>query len=862
MKRQLTSILLFSALLVGGASTFVSCKDNESDSVYETNSKIAEAVAKHAKDIEDLANKLKAESDKRLSEDEILKGLITNAASDAAAAAQKAQAAMNQANANATKIGEIEAKLLQIQSTLESYASLSEKLNDLQEQINKIKPCTCDLTDLTKKYTDLAAKLAEDEARIAAIEAGKTTLKEQLDKINSTLDKKADQTDLESLRALVTANAGKIADNTAAIEALSQKVANIITADVANQKFADLYDKYDNLNNKIDNVNNKIEDVNGKVNGLGSTVTDLGNKVDGLGNKIDGYDQKFTDIDAALAAISKSITDASKKLSDDITALDTKLTEQMNNLFNAMAGMVTSFEVQAYHSPVLGYYHTFAGDDLRLMGAYFGTSGTNAKIGDEKIKMNSTLIDKTSGENAGVIYAYINPANKDFTGLKFRVVDSQGNATPFTATAVKTSRVLTYGYTRGSEANSNLYAFKLNIDAKDAEDAQTWTSADAAALKEVGQSVLNELKDRNYNFSLSKVASSLYKVLNNRLTAYHLELVQNVEANGKSDERVIVSNKDFAATTFQPLSYKFLEDGIKVDLPKLPTIQSKINFNNYKFNWNPITGLNDITTNVTLEGIPDVNSIKINGVVIPPTVTVGVNLIGTEHVTGTLAADGHTVVVDLSSVSADATVTLGDIRIDPKDVKVSMDRTTETYKVTIPMDEFNRVIADVNSQVGNMVQNVNGMIDKVNNFCASIDNNYISRVNGFVNKFKNLLTHANTLLQPTMFYIAGNDSWGQLPTEKLGASYLKLNGGKASTIFVATSYTAELLAPAYKKYVYVSDKPTGATVTGANLGKVVNGNVRKFGFEADKEGVYEITYETVDYTGDKVTKKFYVKVVK
>ena len=860
MKRQLTSILLFSALLVGGASTFVSCKDNESDSVYETNSKIAEAVAKHAKDIEDLANKLKAESDKRLSEDEILKGLISNAASDAAAAAQKAQAAMDQANANATKIGEIEAKLLQIQSTLESYARLSDKLNDLQKQINNIKPCTCDLTDLTNKYTDLAAKLAEDEARIAAIEAGKTTLEEQLNNINSTLDTKADQTDLESLRALVTANAGKIADNTAAIEALNQKVANIITADVANQKFADLYDKYDNLNNKIDN---KIEDVNGKVNGLGSTVTDLGNKVDGLGNKIDGYDQKFTDIDAALAAIRTSITDASNRLKGDITELDTRLTEQMNNLFNAMASMVTSFDVQAYHSPILGYYHTFAGDDLRLMGAYFGTAKKKVTIGDETFYKEDLLVDETSGNNAGIIYAYINPANKDFTGLKFRVVDSQGNATPFTATAVKTSRVLTYGYTRGaSEANSNLYAFKLNIAADDIEGAQTWTAADAAALKEVGQSVLNELKDRNYDFNLSKVASSLYKVVNNRLNAYHLELVQKVEANGKSEDRVIVANKDFAATSIQPLSYTFLESGINVDLPKLPTIQSKINFNNYKFNWNPITGLKDITTNVTLEGIPDVNSIKINGVVIPPTVTVGVNLVGTEHVTGTLAADGHTVVVDLSSVSADATVTLGDIQINPTDVKVSMDKTTETYKVTIPMDEFNRVIADVNSQVGNMVQNVNGMIDKVNNFCASIDNNYVTRVNGFVNKFKNLLTHANTLLQPTMFYIAGNDSWGQLPTDELGASYLKLNGGKASTIFVATSYTAELLAPAFKKYVHVSRKPAGATVTGVNLGKVVNGDVHKFGFEADKEGVYEITYETVDYMGVKVEKKFYVKVVK
>lgn len=36
MKRQLTSILLFSALLMGGASTFVSCTDHESDSAYDT----------------------------------------------------------------------------------------------------------------------------------------------------------------------------------------------------------------------------------------------------------------------------------------------------------------------------------------------------------------------------------------------------------------------------------------------------------------------------------------------------------------------------------------------------------------------------------------------------------------------------------------------------------------------------------------------------------------------------------------------------------------------------------------------------------------------------------------------------------
>ena len=113
-----------------------------------------------------------------------------------------------------------------------------------------------------------------------------------------------------------------------------------------------------------------------------------------------------------------------------------------------------------------------------------------------------------------------------------------------------------------------------------------------------------------------------------------------------------------------------------------------------------------------------------------------------------------------------------------------------------------------------------------------------------------------------MFYVTNVGSWGQLAREGVGASYLKLQGGKASTVFVASSYTGEILAPAYKKYVHVTKAPEGAHVTGVNLNKVINGNLHKIGFEADKEGTYEITYEAVDYSGVKVAKTFYVKVVK
>ena len=64
MKRQLTSILLFSALLVGGASTFVSCTDHESDSAYNTSISLADAIAKQKAELTDLNAELKKKADK------------------------------------------------------------------------------------------------------------------------------------------------------------------------------------------------------------------------------------------------------------------------------------------------------------------------------------------------------------------------------------------------------------------------------------------------------------------------------------------------------------------------------------------------------------------------------------------------------------------------------------------------------------------------------------------------------------------------------------------------------------------------------------------------------------------------------
>lgn len=90
MKRQVTSILLFSALLVGGASTFVSCKDTESDALYDSNGKVAKVIADQAKKISDLSGQLAQETKDRKDADQVFTDFINGKAEQIKETADKA----------------------------------------------------------------------------------------------------------------------------------------------------------------------------------------------------------------------------------------------------------------------------------------------------------------------------------------------------------------------------------------------------------------------------------------------------------------------------------------------------------------------------------------------------------------------------------------------------------------------------------------------------------------------------------------------------------------------------------------------------------------------------------------------------
>ena len=859
---------------MGGASAFVSCTDHDSDASYEVDGSIADQLKKHADefqgyintlrgnitDLEGRINTLKTETD----------GKFTTVNADIAGLKASLKALE-------TRLTTAEKAIKTAQSTADAAKTAADKANadlatlktelinadiELQNQINAVKQLAGknkeNIDNLTNTVNSLSEKINTNTDNIK--QNGEYI--QQLVEMLNNLETQSNQS-IRSLENLYNDLDGRLGTD--------EKLLELVKKDQA--KLEDVVEK---LNTKLDNTVDKtnFDEVKKKVEenkvDIQSIKTDVQNIKRDFANKVSQAD--FDILSDNVSKLDAAYKKADSEMESRINTKINEIQEKLNELFNDMINMLTGIELQATESPISGYENfSFLGSEAHILGAYFGKCSDQVFLRDELIaNRNEILIDNQSGENAGIIYATLNPSNVDFTNCTLKIVNSLGEEAPFTAKVKgKINHALKYGISRAN--NSNVYAIQVNLDKDNLEAAKTWTGSDVNALKDIAKNVLDKLrKPGETRLNIADAATTIAKTFNNRLTAYGLQAEQTyVDANKKETTRTITSKLSLAATAIEPLSYIFLQNNTtlnNLDLPSFPTLQSRINFNDYKFNWTPIAGMGTMKTSITLKGMPDLDNIQIDGNVVVPVPGVGVSFAG-QTVEGVLDQTTGKVTVDLSYLSPDVQVTFKDgqdkVVINKDNFKITIPQDKEqSYDVEIPMDEFNKIIDNINSQVGNMIGNVNGIVDKVNGYAETIDGKYITGINNFIQKFENLLRKSNSLLQPAMFYVTSNGSWGQLAREKEGAPYLKLQGAKASTILVASSYTGEILAPAYKKYVHVTNAPAGAHVTGENLNKIIDGNLHKIGFEADKAGDYELTYEAVDYTGHSVSKTFWIKVVK
>ena len=159
-------------------------------------------------------------------------------------------------------------------------------------------------------------------------------------------------------------------------------------------------------------------------------------------------------------------------------------------------------------------------------------------------------------------------------------------------------------------------------------------------------------------------------------------------------------------------------------------------------------------------------------------------------------------------------------------------------------------MTDIIAPLNTSLNNVKDMFAQLNQLKNKLNGSTITNwVEKFTNKFATLVNNnADQMLTPTLLAIAKDGTVNRVSGTK--ASPLEASG---EITLKPTSYSAEVFAPAYAKFVGCKD----ITANGFNEVMLANDKVLKFTPEAGK--TYEIVYEAVDFFGNTFNHTYYIK---
>ena len=512
--------------------------------------------------------------------------------------------------------------------------------------------------------------------------------------------------------------------------------------------------------------------------------------------------------------------------------------------------------INATENPVTGYWNAaFLGSQLNLASSFYGVAAEGNE--DWGVKANQVL---GKNGNAGYLYVSLNPTEIEPSLVKVELVNSQGEpAKGFKLGDIQeTDKVLTYGYTRASKNGF----YEIPVIASDPQNDDI--ALDKGSLKEAAQTVLGELKNPKGNdLDLSKIASALYKNnLNNKLQAYTVKATYHLydPSLKKLVEKHAVAQYNVAAFAVKPLSFNFAKDNQYLDKLSdwsmenllLPTVSDKVN----KY-------IKGIKFEVKYDGETEKNMYTILAARNFKAIQDGNDVIITSGYWDWDAEKQEYVMEEnkrIPNATVKAYYSYQDRWVHIEDLNSGNPIYGPEYE-----GEYLYVIETTDNTIGDLLASLNkqieGKLGDIKNDLSKIPakwDNVANKVNPLLKKVYSKIASANKLLQPTILYMDKNNNPNTLSTlgGRLGTRFV----GTGKTTLYATSWTAELLAPAYLKSVYV--KEAGAKVylaDGKTLAKTpFDGN--KIIFDAEKAGEYTIVYKAIDYSGIEVEKTFHVVV--
>ena len=812
----------------------------------------------------------------------------------AAQAWAKAQANEITLNGMAKTLANLQTKDEQLQAQIDSLAALTKNFATQQDVVGALR-YAMNLYNEAIAYTDQAVN--------NAITILLNKIKEESDNAKDRID--ADSIRIDNLEELVGELDDKIDETNGKLDSLTED----LQKQLDNLKtYVDAQDS--TLNVQIEETNSRIDETNAALDSIAGALEKLINEKDSILNgRIDSTNIALEDMkdamDEAVDGLQKQINTLGSDLTQLLKALGKTgeaidgLNGRVSNLEEKLNSMISSVVLQGTVNSAFGTFALPMGVKSNMLIAYYGenehrtyfpTLGTSDLINEQyaltekdaemlgdvvdkwSIPGQSTFFNEKEG-NAGKVYLTVNPSGTDFTGAQFSLVNSLDEESPIKLSPLKPSTdKLTFGWTRAGNA-----FYEATATLKEADVQKAKINFDKSALQESIQQILNYKTETGLRFT--QIGSAIYTAVNNIMDANAVKAPWAVkDENGNVvEENNTYSEYGIGATAIKPLSFAFLHDK---NLGKIPELNP---FAEMDLDLNKMIDLDPFFTIIegaVEEGTEFANNydlkLKIqfdtlyieNGTVKTRILYQETDKISDNKVLYESWHDYDVSQIDLLMVeilNQRAAYWSAQLRYEFQ--KQIMSR--KAGLIAKINDAAARYIGALKGAAQDIIDNMNGSIS------ASVGNinDFLEKINKFTNTLNVHLNNANNKLQVSMYFETAD---GQYHAVSQDPTWYTTFSGASEYVVYPTTYTAELIAPSYKKFIGITNVFKGEESaqdgnaeckkvlddTNKAMGlEIMDGDTRAIVFKPAATGYkYEIFYAALDYSGKISQHKFYIYV--
>ena len=542
-----------------------------------------------------------------------------------------------------------------------------------------------------------------------------------------------------------------------------------------------------------------------------------------------------------------------------VKAAEQKLAELegQDKLLNARIDkLVTSVNVDMVSNPIYGTFNTPFGIKSYVLTGFVGGEIEKKDFNGVKVGGLAASLD------AGNVYLTVNPAEVDAEGWSLDLVGRDGKPAPGFGNLVLVADN-TPVTTISTRASNGLGGYVAAAKLDDAAAAKV--VIDKEGLKDVAKNVLGKLRGQEA-LDITNAARTIYNQFNNIIPQYYAIKCQ--VKDGETKTKTYVSDYNIAAVTVKPLAYttNIGVVGEKVNIPQIPYLQDKLGA--------VITKIENPEA-ITLDQFGDITFAIYDWSLsenerrwwIGKPWEVSEDWSNDNRQSWIQEEDGQYWLYirtyadgqypdyeedwdgdgQPDYIWSETVVTDRIIKIPVK----SVEENGNILTVTVGPEGVEQLSEDLNSVITGVVGDVNSMIDKAYDLAGNFDTKVIKRLNKIISAINSKLDNANQYLQPIMLAAGQGEAMRLSEVAAVPSVFDSKGVANPSVVLIPTSYTAELLAPSYKKSIKVN----GTQVNVANLDgatKTVSATL--------KSGLNTIEYSTMDFYGNVVNKNYYIYV--